>query len=310
MMLRHLHPYNSAYLRDSDQFPSHTEHVFWPVHGEGLLMRLLSALLLGLDPAEYQMNSDFLLQFVKDPQDIACIGDSDDLFGVSLAPLKKDQGLYSQIRPLDIDEIGAWWLTCDDPANLLLARTRFHFHAGGTHSPAWERARRKSDFFVLQAIASREIIRVGRLLKQNGCTLAAEIVATALYVTRLRRRWRWRPPVSIVVPNDVALAPYRQQIVSRLLAPGREKQLVDFVLAHVVRGKIPTDRSDTAASPFLDRATTLAGQVLDVARDSRGLTIDGERVTNSITLPLENQLIIVDGDLGLGKAILDGTASQ
>ena len=296
MMLRHLHPFNAAYLRDSDQFPFHPEFVMWPIPGEGLLMRPLSTLVVGFYAAEYKIKSNFLIESLQNPQDLAFIDDSDDLFGVSLTTLKKDQDWYTTFRHLDIDEIGAWWNTFYDPSNVPLSRTRFHFHTGGMHSPAWQRARRMSDFLVLQATISREIVRVGRLLRRNGCTIAAEILATAHYAARLRRHWRWPSPVSIVVSNDEALKPYRQDIVGQFLAPGREKELIDFVFDHVFAG--------TAGAIDHD-LRSMSGRIVNVEQDPRGLTLGGCRVITSMELPEDNRLLIVDGVLpsfNLGRA--------
>ena len=233
MTFRHLHPFHAAYLRDSDQFPFHAEYVYWPIQREGLLMRSLATTVLGFYPAEYNVNSNFSLDTIKNPQDLDFIEDSDDLCGVSLTPLRKDQSWYAAFQSLDIDEVGAWWIEFDGPAHLPLARSRFLFHTGGTDSLAWQRARRMSDFFILQTIISREIIRIGRVLKQNGCQIAAEILATALYAARLRRHWHWGPPLSIVASNDDALKPYHKDIVHHLLKPGREKELRNFVYTHV-----------------------------------------------------------------------------
>jgi hypothetical protein len=294
MMLRHQHPLNAAYLRDSDQFPHHAEHVFWPVPNEGLMMRTLAALVFGIDPIAYEVDADFLLKSVKDPNDLEFVEDSDDVSGVSLAPLGKDQTWYSTSRALDIDEVSSWWLAFDDPAFLHLAQARFYLHTRGTDSPAWRRAKQMSDFFVFQAITSREIVRIGRLLRRNGCTIAAEIVATALYAARLRRRWRWRPPVSIVVPNDAALAPYRDEIDRQLLSPGNEEALLDFVFSHVISGRVSTDAKT---------ATTLNDRALTIARGTGGMAIDNANVIQTIELPQNKQLYIVDRILSSSKLL-------
>ena len=286
LMLQHLHPLNAAYLRDSDQFPSHSEFVLWPIPGEGLLMRPLSALALGFNPRKYNVKTSFLLESVKDTRHFEFMNNSDDLCGVSLTPLRKDELWYSLFRSMDIDEVGAWWLEFYDPANDLLAKTPYYFHTCGTSSVAWQRARRMSDFFAFQAMTSRECIRVGRLLKRNGCTIAAEILATALYAARLRRHWRWQSPISIIAPSDQALAPYRQIIAERLLGPGLEKVLISFVTSHVFRGRLTTGR-----------ASTLTGHILDVDAESNTLSVGGSRVVRSFELPAQNKLFIVDNVL-------------
>jgi len=301
MTLRHLHPFHAAYLRDSDQFPFHVEYVYWPVHGEGLLMRSLATTVLAFDPAECDVNFNFTLESMRNPRDLDMIDDSDDLCGVSLTPLKKDQNWYAAFQRLDIEEVGAWWLTFDGAAHLPLAKTRFLFHTGGRDSSAWQRAKGMSDFFVLQALISREIIRVGRLLKKNHCNIFAEILATALYAGRIRRQWHWSPPLSFVVPNDEALKPYRRDIVDRLLTPGHEKELVGFIFDHVFRCQSTLVQkcqgASEAATATDDRIVSVNGPSLAIRKARAGMTIGGRNVLSRSDLPLGNQLFVVDGTL-------------
>jgi hypothetical protein len=297
MMLRHFHPFTSSYLRDSDQFSHHPEHVYWPIHGEGLLMRALATVMLVTYPRQYKLTRNFTLATKAPFDEVDFIEDSDQLCGVSVTPLKKDQDWYKLFRPLDIEEVGAWWLTFEDQTHVPLHKARFCFHTQGTHSAGWQRARHMSDFFVLQAIISRETVRIGRLLRKNGCTLAAEILATALYSARLRRHWHWRPPFSFIVPSDKALFPYREEIVDHLLAAGRNRQLMKFVLAHIVHGSIGVNETaESAVNVGHDggAVATLDGAMLSVKHGPKGLTIGGGRVIKVFDLPLQNRLFIVE----------------
>jgi hypothetical protein len=300
MTLRHLHPFHAAYLRDSDQFPFHPEYIYWPIAGEGLLMRSLATTVLGFFPAEYQVDAHFSLASVHNPDEVDFIDNSDDLCGVSLTPLRKDQNWYAARRTLDIDEVGAWWIDYDGPPNLSLARSKFLFHTSGADSVAWRRARQMSDFFVRQAVVSREIIRTARVLKRNGCRIAASILATALYAARLRRCWRWNPPLIIVVPNDNALKPHQKGIAETLLRCGREKELLDFVSAHI----FPVDASvqehlraatDAHSEPFSGQLLSINGHALIVDKQRRRLALGGRDVLANLELPLGNRLYIVDG---------------
>lgn len=289
MMLRHQHPLNASYLRGSREFPHHAEHVFWPVPHEGLMMRTLTALIFGIDPSALEVDEHFLLKAVPDPATLDFVEDSDEVAGVSLAPLNKDQTWYMPSRALDIDEVAAWWLAFDDPAFLHLAQAHFYLHTRGTDSVAWRRAKQMSDFFVFQAITGREIIRLGRILRANGCSIAADVLATALYAGRLRRRWRWRTPLTMVVPNDAALAPYRDLIGQRYLSPGREDDLIDLVFSHVAEGRAEGGRS----------TPTVNGRTLSIAADLSA--IGGAAVRQRFTLPQGKQLLIVDRVLAGSK---------
>jgi hypothetical protein len=301
LTLRHLHPFHAAYLRDSDQFPFHAEYIYWPVPGEGLLMRSLATTALAFHAREYAVNSNFSLAFVKDPDDIAFINDSDEICGVSLTPLLKDRSWYTKSRPIDLDEVGSWWITFDGPAHLALAQQKFRFHTNGGTSDRWRRAGQMSGFFVLQALISREMIRLARLLKQNFCVKAAEYLATALYAGRLRRRWHLRGPVSIFAPDDSSLARHAGPNFERLLLPGHEKELADFMFAHVVPDRLALLHGASAKSRS---SRTEAGEVraangrpLSIEWSARGATIGGRRILARHELPLGNVLYIVDGIL-------------
>jgi fasciclin domain-containing protein len=215
--------------------------------------------------------------------------------------LLKDRSWYSKFRSVDLDEVGSWWITFDGPAHLALAQKKFRFHTGGATSPQWRQAAQMSDFFVLQALLSREMVRLGRLLRRNYCTRAAECLATALYAGRLRRRWRWRDPISIFAPDDSAMAVHPETAFDRLLAPGREKELVDFVFAHMVPEKLALIRPATAtsAAPITPAGAVTAGndRSLSIEWTSRGATIGGCRILARHELPLDNVLYIVDGVL-------------
>jgi hypothetical protein len=302
LTLRHLHPFHAAYLRDSDQFPSHSEYIYWPVPGEGLLMRSLATTALAFHASDYEVNSNFSLAFVKDPEDVAFIEDSDEVCGVSLTPLLKDRSWYSRLQNVDIDEVGSWWITFDGPAHLALARTKFRFHTGNAMSERWRQAGQMSDFFVLQALISREVIRLGRLLRQNFCVRAAECLATALYAARLRRRWRWRGPVSIFAPDDVGMAPHADRLLA-LLTPGCEKNLTDFLFAHVVPEPLALMRPIDPNSPPSAAGEVMAanGRPLRIEWTEHGATIGGCRILGHHPLPLGNMLYVVEGVLPSAK---------
>lgn len=276
MTMRHMHPFHAAYLRDSNQYPFHYEYVYWPVKGEGLLMRTFATTVLGFYPAIDSVTSNYTLTEIRDPQDVVFIDDSDDMCGVSLTPLMKDHNWYSTRRSFDVDELGPWWITFDGAAHVPLARTKFRFHTGGTASPEWRRAEQMSDFAVLQGLLSREIIRAGRILKDNDCTIAAEILATALYAARLRRRWRWRGPQDILIPDDAALAPFKDQLVERYLAPGKEPDLIDYAAYHIK----PATPVDGGASATPDNNIPHGVQQADIVK--------------KIDLPFGNRLYILN----------------
>jgi hypothetical protein len=267
LTLRHMHPLQCAYLRDSPQFPFHPEYVFWPVPGEGLLMRSLATTVLVFHAAEYPLNPHFSLAEVKNPDEVAFVTDSDEMAAISLTPLVKDRDWYFEEQRADLDEIGAWWIRFDGPAHQALSRQQFRFHAGPSSEAAWRAVERQADFFVTQALIAREMIRLGRELRRLGCFQAADLLATALYAGRLRRRWRWRGPVTVFAPTDAAFRKSPPDLCRDLVSPGTERRLIDFIQGHVVAGDA------TSAS-----LVTVGGGRIVREDGADGLRVNGARV--------------------------------
>ena len=96
-------------------------------------------------------------------------------------------------------------------------------------------------------------------------------------------------------------AEIRDEIGRRLLSPGNEDALLDFVFSHVVSGRVS---GSTAA-------TTLNDQTLTIMRDTNGMVIGGANVVQTIDLPQDKQLVVVDRILSSSKlrVVLKGTTA-
>jgi uncharacterized surface protein with fasciclin (FAS1) repeats len=289
LILRHMHPLQCAYLRDSRHFPIHAEHVLWPVGNEGFLMRVLANMVLVFHAADYELNAQFSVARSSDDE-VAFVTDSDGFAGASLTPLMKDTDWYFEERRADLDEIGAWWLSYEGPAHRELARQGYRFHAGAVTERAWQAAARQSDFFVTQALVAREMIRIGRALRAVRCRRAAEFLATALYGGRLRRRWRWPGPVTVFAPSDAALAALPGERTARLLSAAGGRELAAFVMAHVAPGALAPDRPGPRAG--------IDGRTVSVERGADGLTVNGHGVRARHELPEGHVICVIDGVLG------------
>ncbi|MBI3514709.1 MAG: fasciclin domain-containing protein [Proteobacteria bacterium] len=288
LILRHMHPLQCAYLRDSRHFPIHAEHILWPVGNEGFLMRVLANMVLIFHAVEYPLNPQFTV--ARHSDEVAFVTDSDGFAGASLTPLMKDTDWYFEPRTADLDEIGAWWLNYEGPAHQTLASQQYRFHAGDPTERAWQAVARQSDFFVVQALIAREMTRIGRTLKGIGCKSAAELLATALYGGRLRRRWRWPGPVTVFAPNDAAIAALSRERYGRLLSRDGARELVDFIAAHVAPGVLG-DAGD--ARP----AATVGGHALSFAGDGDDLRVNGHAVLARHALPEGHVVCVIDGVL-------------
>lgn len=293
LAIRHLHPLQAAYFRDSQHFPFHAECVLWPVSDEGFLMRCLANSVLLFHAADYPVNRQFSLAAVKQSADVAFLTDSDAFFGAGLTPLMKDADWYFERRTADLEEVGAWWLDYEGPAHRELARQRLRFHDRDMTEPAWRTAERQSDFFVAQAVVAREMIRIGRALRAMGCRRAAELLATALYTARLRRRWHWPGPVTVFAPSDAAFARLPPDEYRRLLSAGNEHELVDVVMAHVAPDAIDAPTEPRLPLPL----ATVDGRKLSIEHAPQGLRVNGLAVLERRELPGGHVVCVIDGVL-------------
>jgi len=294
LALRHLHPLLAAYCRDGDHFPFHPEYVLWPVTGEGLLMRSLATTVLVFDPRRADVDHHFSLAPGVDLDEVAFIEDSDDMFGVSVTPLLKDLNWFFTRQTLDVETVGAWWNTFQGYAHDRLADVRFHFHTGGTESPAWRRAIRRSDAFVGQCRAAREMLRIGRFLRGMGFETAAQYFAVALFGGRLRRNWRWKPgPVTIFCPDDRGFDTAPEARRKALLEPGNRDLLRRAIHAHVVQGALDLPVDGAGSLPDGVRHT-LDGRPLVFSGASGELRVNGVSIRAGYVVPPGDRLYVID----------------
>jgi hypothetical protein len=197
MSLEHLHPLMAAYSRASRYFPRHAEMVLWPVAQQGWV----------------RLNSAQLIDGVLPWADQQLIGDSDHLFGVSLAPLGKDVGWHSAAWRITTLDVAQWWLIHDSPANDYVAGARIRWHIGPIDEQAWQAREAGANLFIRRAAIEREALRVLERISSDRTGRALQVtqlINLALLTGRLARSMRGigRAPagtVFVFVPEDAAL---------------------------------------------------------------------------------------------------------
>lgn len=293
LTIKHMHPLHAAYLRDSGNFPQHMEYVIWPVEGEGFIMRLFANSALCLDLNQLSLDPNCSLAHLDNPEDIAFIDDSDDMYAVSLTPLQHARNWYFTRRHANADEIGAWWLGFDGVVQRRLAARSLRFHTGDRTEAAWRRVERQSDFFVHQITTACDMVRLCRTLDMLGCRHGAELLATALYGNRLRRKWLWAGPVTVFCPGDDAFAALGETGWNALLAPENADHLFAAITAHVVNEPLnPPNHTGIAVE-----ARTIGGGRVVLETDGPRLTVNGRAVSDHVDLPHGHRLYLIDGFL-------------
>src|SRR5262249_51168984 len=134
------------------------------------------------------------------------ITDSDDLFALSLAPRLKDIEWYGRSRRLDPFAIASWWIGYDSPQNDATAEQYFYVHGGPRDPAKWRRAERESDALIRRIVATRAVLRLVSLMKDDAFERIREILALALVEAKLAGLGAASGPLTIFLPSDMAIA--------------------------------------------------------------------------------------------------------
>jgi len=281
--LQHLHPVMMAYMADSPYFPNHPELIVWPVPGEGLLVRMLINVYNVFDPNLFELTDQQLPADKHDPDEYEFITDSDRLFGVSLAPLGKDNVWYNRARVANPISVARWWLEFDSPANDQVASHRIQLHVKELDRSLWSRRERASDLFFSKVTSAREGVRIAQLAQEMGCRQAASVIILALETGAFYRAFSRLGSALVFLPDDDAIERLDSEFMTRILAPGSTKLLVEFLRNHVVF----VDHSPVSFDEKLEDAQSMdlvsaAGGALTIRRDGNDFLINDLPVLSGI----------------------------
>lgn len=249
LSLDHIHPLSSIYLRNSQFFPRHSEMMFWPVPGEGVLMHVFALTPFIFDTTRFEYTDRKLVSAVEDPSELHYVVDSDDLFIVSLAELGKDRDWYEPARPFDFVRHAEWWHYYDSPANDHLTPQPFRLKFTQADESKWQPIESSARFALRRAFAAREVYRMWKLAKQLECHRAGFFLAYILRNDLAHRIIDRFEPSTILLPNDEHLKTYFHASSEHFTDPANFKDLRRLVRAHILPGDpINQDVMDDAAS--------------------------------------------------------------
>jgi hypothetical protein len=268
--LRHLHPLWIAHVRSSPRSSFLPEYLIRTVGG-GVTIRMLALFPICVDPrrAGLDVGINPTVPIAWDPSSV-----------ISFEPACKQLDRYFRGTRLDADAVtrlGGWFDevgAVEHPAS----GVDFTVPVRSLDDPALRASAHATNFFVTQARLSRRIHRVWRAMHRLGCRDAARVLAAAHFVLPLRRRWRHRGPVTVLVPRVTIRDSMTRAAVHDALAVGHEPALAALIDAHVVPGDVALQRGaryarvePTANSPGVNRRfTTAAGVTFEAAAGSSG----------------------------------------
>jgi len=236
LAIRHLHPIIISMFRDSQRGSRHPEVVFCEVPGDGLAMRAIGSHPFCIDPSFFTMSDAF--SPIDRFESIAF----DESRGVGLEPLLKAPDLYFHIAPVNADRLsnmGSWLDFNCTPSDMLESTHTYRFNVTASgNDAAFRRADAALAFYACQVRITGGIYRAISAMRQAGCGLAAAFAATAHYRGRLRRHWKIRGPVTVLVPEDAGIESFGSGNLDHLLDRGNEKALLETVMRHILPGRV------------------------------------------------------------------------
>ena len=260
LAVRHLHPKTICMFRDSGRTSRHPEVVFAEVPGEGLAERAIGSHALCVDPNFFDLSD--ALSPLNRFEAIAF----ETPTGVGFEPMLKDADLYARRSPMTPDRVsnmGGWLNYFLTPPDLIESRRTYRFALReSANDIAFRRVRNALGFYACQVRLTGAMYRVTRELHRANCTLAAQLIATAHYAGRLRRHWRAKGAVTAFVPENKAIETWGLRHFDTLLMPGKEKQLLDAVFAHVCEGQREFRVGDEIAMVEESRIVLATGSTL------------------------------------------------
>jgi tetratricopeptide (TPR) repeat protein len=204
LCLKHLHPYHLCMLRDGRRWVPHPETVGYVVGGTAFVQRVIGSHPICFDPGFFEFNHAYVPKNRFDK--IAVLPGS----AISLEPFLKFMSLYYRPSRMVGDRLSnfGWWFDYFTGRSNDVESARSYVFAlpGPVSSVAVAQAHARGSFYRAQCLAARAIFRISTKLVELGCDRAAEILATAHYAGRLRRYKLLSTPMTVLVPNNEALA--------------------------------------------------------------------------------------------------------
>ncbi|HTP81628.1 MAG TPA: hypothetical protein VMQ11_01720 [Alphaproteobacteria bacterium] len=133
--LEALHPLSMSQVWGAPYFTVHPSIMFWPLKGHGFLMRSWHLMPLFLHPDRQAQitttaDGDLLGSALSNPDDCACITDSDDGCFFDVAYPEKLDFIPAHPSTADPTRIAKWLETNTRPFNRDMIRHKFWFHDG------------------------------------------------------------------------------------------------------------------------------------------------------------------------------------
>jgi hypothetical protein len=237
LALRHFHPLSGAMVPQIGYSATATE-IYWGVKGKGLSLRHASRPAIAAIPRAVPLDIEFYTRKINNMNGVFNVTDVNQMFMLSLAPLFKDFGLITPEHKVTPLLVGRWCAhpQNDTPLKDYFAAQSLRMPLGpDKDGPEWEKGAREGDEFMNEVSVHLAAVNLHYAMRAQGCWAAAGVLAMALHETDLAKKVRC-PALGqegvALVPSEAAFKQFGKEKLEKLLAPGSEAQLLDFMLSH------------------------------------------------------------------------------
>jgi uncharacterized surface protein with fasciclin (FAS1) repeats len=317
LSFQHMHPLSNAYFVDSPCFASfHPEMLQWRVGENAMLVRLLASGNWLYEPGHFKLTHQNLLDGELNFDEIAVIGDSDDLFAASLAPVKHNAEWHEKPATLDRNVIAWWWQAWHSPSNDFIAGHAYRMHTDHVPEEVWRPYERRSERLVRNVALRRQTFDLTKAALEVRCTWTAGLL-TSLGEMKARLLTALFPtPVKVIVfgPTDEAAKQIPVPVSQQMMRPADTSRLRQFVASHVVIDPAPeTLLQRLQVNGGTLRLRSVNGTELTVATDAAGrISVNGVALIGPLTLVRGHLFVptagILDQDLARDPPVSVATA--
>ncbi len=236
---RHIHPNHALAIPNSPHARPVSE-AYWPAGAEGTLNLHAFRDLMAFDAQRCPLT---FFCFADGPEDVDGIHfatEYADMLMLSVDPIGKYLENYildHSATPFDVSRTTLHPLNDTKQTRLFLSKP-VSVYSSKPNTSSWRRGERLTKALARDIRVGRMAMLICRELLEHGCEQMADLISVALMETNLSHRWRTEVPLTVFATRDRAFSAKQRNSLVYLMKPGREWELRNMVLDHVLEGSL------------------------------------------------------------------------
>jgi hypothetical protein len=160
---------------------------------------------------------------------------SEDAFFLSLAPLLKDFGLVLKGHPATAKFLARWSTHPDNdvPLSNILPDSLVRLEACEPNLAHWKEVESKARQWVREYKGWRDIFHLWHAARSGGCIISSRLLGVGIQLFSETELLSFDGPVTAFFPSDEAIEGKSVEWLHRMVLPGGENLLLNFLLRHI-----------------------------------------------------------------------------